>query len=273
MSNLRELPIGIQDFNKLISNNYLYIDKTKYLHSLITKGSVYFLSRPRRFGKSLLVATLEAIFLNKKELFKGLYIAEESDYVWQEYPVIKLSMGKLDSRNLEVFEQDLNSKLAYIAKQYDLSIDLTISPQRNLEMLISKMHEIGPVTVLIDEYDKPILDNILKLEYAEQMIDILRGFYGVLKEEDAKLKFVFLTGVSKLAKTSVFSGLNNPEDITMSDDYASMLGISEAEIDKYFVPYIEIMAKHIEQNYAELRSKLRTWYNGYRMSKKSLASR
>ena len=268
MSQLQQLPLGIQDFDKLISNNYLYVDKTKYLHRLITEGSVYFLSRPRRFGKSLLLSTLEAIFLNKKKLFKGLWLAEESDYSWQEYPVIRLDMGSIDSVNVASFIEGLNINLQLIADKYDCKLEGGISPQNNLKVLINRLCKIGKIVVLVDEYDKPLLDNILDLEYAQKIRDILRGFYGILKSEDANLKFAFVTGVTKFSKTSIFSGLNNLTDISMMDNYAAMLGITEAEIDKYLVAYVKNMANNLHLSYENMRVSLREWYNGYHMSKR-----
>ena len=265
MGELQRLPVGIQDFETLREDDYLYVDKTKYIYQLL-KQRYYFLSRPRRFGKSLLVSTLESLLLNKKELFKGLWIAEESDYDWQEYLVIRLDMGSMQSATTEQFNKSLNISLQLIANKNNYKIDESNSPQDNLKLLINKLSEIGKIVALIDEYDKPILDNILDLKYADEIRDILRGFYGILKSSGKHLRFVFVTGVTKFSKTSIFSGLNNLTDLTMMDGYSGMLGITEAEMDKYFAPYIQIMAESMQLSYEDLRIKLRELYNGYRMS-------
>jgi hypothetical protein len=260
---MQKLPIGIQSFDKLRENNFLYIDKTKEIHRLITEGGVYFLSRPRRFGKSLLVSTLEAIFKGKKELFEGLYIFDHWDWS-QQHPVIRLDFGGLSYASEEELKLSLGNFLDLSAKKYHLSLsDSPVSDK--LGELIEKLHQSTgqKVVILVDEYDKPIIDHLKRLEIAEANREILQNFYQILKAADEHLRFIFLTGVSKFSKISIFSGLNNLRDITMSDEFATICGYTQTELEFYFDERIEQLAQKEQLSRVELLEKIKFWYNGY----------
>jgi hypothetical protein len=263
---MKNLPVGIQSFEIIINENYAYVDKTELLYQMITKGRVYFISRPRRFGKSLLISTLDAIFQNKKNLFKDLWIGK-SDYGWQEYPVIWLDMSSLNNKSSEQLERDIKTQLYKISQQYNIPLTDHTSLEIYFATLIENLSTINKVVVLIDEYDKPILDQINNPEIAIANREILKSFYGILKAQDANLKFVFLTGVSKFSKVSVFSGLNNLDDLTMAPGYATLLGITEKELVFYFKEHIQKLSEKENLSHAEMLDKIRFWYNGYRFSK------
>ena len=265
---MKNLPIGVQSFEKLIQGQYLYIDKTKHIYNLLaTSGGIYFLSRPRRFGKSLLISTLEAIFAGKKDLFKDLWIYDQ-DYDWQEHPVIRISFGGVLYDNKQTLIDYLSKELSDIANKYNVKLSEPRFDFRFKE-LIQKLSQINKVAILIDEYDKAMLDVIDNIELSKANRETLRGFYSVIKETDQHLKFVFLTGVSKFSKVSVFSGLNNLNDLTMDTRYAELLGYTQQELERYFVDRINILAEHEQLNINELLDKIKHWYNGYRFSKEN----
>ncbi|MBF0360974.1 MAG: ATP-binding protein [Oligoflexia bacterium] len=263
---MKMLPIGIQSFEKLIEMNCIYVDKTKFLYNLIKSGTTYFLSRPRRFGKSLTISTLEAIFLNKRELFKGLWI-DQSDYDWKLHPVIRLDMSLISNFIGDDINPILINQLERIAKFYQIEFKKETNAQICFDNLIFDLYsKLGRVVILIDEYDKPILDHISNRVNAETNREFLKNFYGVMKALDANIRFIFLTGVTKFSKVSVFSGLNNLTDITMSSNQAGMLGYTEEELLHYFHQYIEEFSKDKEIPLEVLVSEIRTWYNGFRFS-------
>ncbi len=249
----KKLPIGIQTFAKLRGNDCYYVDKTAFALNLIEDGSHYFLSRPRRFGKSLFLDTLAELFAGNEPLFRGLYIHDHWD--WRtRYPVIRLSFAEglvrsraeLDEKIYELLdqnEQQLGAKGEY----------RTISGR--FSQLIRLAHERHGqrVAVLVDEYDKPILDNLTKPEIARELRDGLRNLYSVIKSADAHVHFAFLTGVSKFSKVSLFSELNNLYDITLSRDYSALCGYTETDVDTVFAPELEGLD----------REQIRHWYNGY----------
>lgn len=264
MSDIK-LPIGIQDFETIISEGYVYVDKTKFIYELISQGIPYFLSRPRRFGKSLLVSTFEALFLGKRHLFKGLWI-DHSDWDWMTYPIIRLDMSTINNKTSEMFELDLIRALNDIALQYKIKIN-GMSAANYLENLIIKMSVESKIVVLIDEYDKSIIDNIDEIEIAKQNRRILHDFYTILKAQGKHLKFVFLTGITKFSKVSVFSGLNNLKDITMLDDYSAILGYTQQELKYYFAKNIQEIADKNKLALDECYTRIKEWYNGYKFSK------
>lgn len=260
-----KLPIGIQDFEKLIINGYTYIDKTALIYELASLHDPYFLSRPRRFGKSLLVSTFHALFSGKRELFKGLWI-DNSDWSWVEYPVIRLDMSSINNRNPERFELDLTRALNDIALQYEIMLT-GLSAANRLENLIQQLSVRQKVVVLIDEYDKPLIDRLSDIEIAKANREILREFYTILKSEDRNLRFVFLTGITTFSKVSVFSGLNNLNDITLSNDYSALLGYKKDELEKYFEKNIQEVAIANKLTINDCYAQIKEWYNGYRFSK------
>jgi len=261
---MKKLPLGIQSFRKIIENDCVYVDKTQYVYELINSVSYYFLSRPRRFGKSLLLDTIAEVFNGDKELFKGLYIYE-SNYIFKKHPVIRLDMSNVANDTPEKLERALCNTLQtrINAEGSTISSELPSDLFKNLiEALYNKYGE--KVVVLIDEYDKPMLDQLHNVELAEANREIIRGFYGVLKSMDPFLRLTFITGVSKFSKTSVFSGLNNLLDITMVEDYANICGVAVDELSEYFGEYIDSLTNDRGfGNRDDLHSKILEWYDGY----------
>jgi hypothetical protein len=264
-----KLPIGIQDFEKLITENFVYVDKTEFVYQLANAGNPTFLCRPRRFGKSVLVSTFDALFTAKRELFKGLWI-NNSDWDWQVHPVIRLDMSVVPNRTLELFESGLAERLTTIATRYGIDLTAHQPAQTLLLQLIEKLAaKYTKVVVLVDEYDKPLIDQIENLETAHLIRDSLRQFYGILKAQDANLKFVFLTGVTKFSKVSVFSGLNNLNDITMLDNFSTLLGYTRDELEHYFGNDIADLAATRSLTLPACYAEIKKWYNGYRFSRQS----
>ena len=248
---MKKLPIGIQTFREIIEENYAYVDKTKHAYELITTYKYVFLSRPRRFGKSLFVDTLKEIFDGNKELFKGLYIYDKYDF--EPYPVIRIDWNgnfKTQKNTEETAKQILFENI----KNLQLNIE-DASPSILFRKIIQETYyKYGKkVVVLIDEYDKPILDNIDNQQEALQRRDFLRGVYSQLKANDAYIRFVFLTGISKFSKASIFSGLNNITDISLHSRFGNICGYTQQELETVF-------AEHLEG--ADL-DKVKEWYNGY----------
>jgi hypothetical protein len=266
---MRPLPIGIQTFEDLIRGSYLYIDKTKSIYKLIKdpKG-VYFLSRPRRFGKSLLISTLEAIFKGKKELFKDLWI-ENSDYKWQELPIIRIDFASIPNYTGDVFVEGIRKKLFQIAKAYGKELEEIKEIKLMFEELIKKLASVEKVVILIDEYDKPIIDNIKNLKVAKKNRNILKSFYGTIKSSDEYLRFVFLTGISKFSKVSIFSDLNNLNDISMNNGFSTILGYTQEEMEKYFKKEILALGRRENKNKPEILKEIKDTYNGYMFSEES----
>jgi hypothetical protein len=261
---IQNLPLGIQSFEEIRNNGYLYVDKTEYIHRLVTTGKIYFLSRPRRFGKSLTISTLEALFTGQKDLFKGLYIYDKWDWN-RKYSVIWLDWTRIDHETPEEIDDDLTAVLRLKAQ----NIDITLTRKRAsscLDELIEQMHrKTGEkVVILIDEYDVPILDAIGKSsEKIEALRKALHDIYKVLKGSDRYIKFIFLTGVSKFSGLSVFSALNNPDDITLSEEYATICGITQEELESNFAEYLDVTATKLSRTREKLLDDIRKWYNGY----------
>ncbi|PIE75372.1 MAG: hypothetical protein CSA18_00360 [Deltaproteobacteria bacterium] len=254
---MKNLPLGIQDFSEMIEDNYIYIDKTKEAFELIAKYKYVFLARPRRFGKSLFLDTLSEIFKGNKQLFKGLYIEDKYDF--EKYPVIHISFNDGYMSTKEEFNQTLYEKMYGNQKDLGINCPENFSMPGCFEYLIKKTYEEygKKVVVLIDEYDKPIIDNINNLEEMQQIREALKSFYSVLKGCSKYLRFVFLTGVTKFSKVSIFSGLNNIEDITLEPEYGNICGYTQNDIETVFKPYLK--GVDIE--------KLKVWYNGYNFLK------
>jgi len=260
---IKLLPIGNATFRDVVRGDYLYVDKTRYIHKLVGhyKG-VYFLSRPRRFGKSLMLSTLDEIFRGDRELFKGLWIYEQSDYDWTPHPVIRLdfSAGHIDSP--EALEDFLNFDLQWIAETYAVELS-GYDHQSRFQNLIRQLARKNKVVILIDEYDKPILDNLDNIEVADQIRRVLKSFYGVIKAMDSHIRLVFITGISKFSKVSLFSDLNNLEDLSLRTDMGASVGITEGELQKYFEDHIAALATKKEIPPEALLAQIRRWYNGF----------
>lgn len=266
---MKKLPIGIQTFEKIRQKNYLYIDKTEYVYKLLD-GEFYFLSRPRRFGKSVFLSTLEALFLGKKELFEGLYIAQ-TDYDWPVYPVIRIDFSSVSLDTEELFKTSLKEILFGIAHQYNLELtSITGTPQSYLRELVIKLSEKGKVVILIDEYDQPFTQYIQDPEKSNAFQIILHRFFMMIKSLGEYLCFVFITGVSKFSKTSIFSAMNNLEDISMSSEYAAICGYTEQELIANFAEYIEQAAKSWNLSFLEATQEIRSWYNGYAFTREKV---
>jgi hypothetical protein len=273
---LKKLPIGESSFENIIKENRIYVDKTKLLYELIMTSKFYFLSRPRRFGKSLLVSTLKNIFLGNKELFKGLSIYD-SDYEWEKHPVIVLDFNLITCDTPQILEKSITEKLCDIGIKHEIELSKKFLKSK-FEELVVKLSEKynSKVVILIDEYDKPIISHLGKgedgLNIAEKNREILKNFFGTIKGEGVieRLRLVLLTGVSKFSKAGVFSELNNLNDITMHSKYADLLGITEEELKVYFDKYIEQTVKEFSIDKEKLLDKILDYYNGYRFSKKDL---
>ena len=261
---MKKIPIGIQNFREIKEGGYVYVDKTQYVYNLIEGGKYYFLSRPRRFGKSLLLDTIGEAFSGDRELFKGLWIYN-SDYSFEKHPVIRLDMSNIANRTPEILEGSLAASLKKRVEAEGLDISAEI-PSDIFKFLIEDLHAKynQRVVVLIDEYDKPILDRLGDIKTAEANKDVLGGFYGVLKSMDPYLRLTFITGVTKFTKASVFSELNNLSDITLSKKYASVCGIGIADLDGYFGERIKALSAAGDFNHvSDLRSEILAWYDGY----------
>jgi hypothetical protein len=259
---MKRLPVGIQTFRDIVQNDYLYVDKTEKIFDLVNnpKG-VYFLSRPRRFGKSLLISTLNEIFEGEKELFKGLWIYK-ADYAWEKRPIVRIDFSKSKARNSDELINYIVYQLDKTAQLYGITLEQT-QYDIKFDELLTKLSEINKVVVLIDEYDKPIIDNIENKELAIELREILKGFYTIIKACDEYIRFVLLTGVSKFSKAGVFSGLNNLKDLSMSMRYSSLLGITREEMEDSFKDHTDQFAETEGVSNAELIEKITYWYDGF----------
>ena len=253
---MKKLPIGIHTFSELITDDYVYIDKTQEAYQLLNTYKYVFLSRPRRFGKSLFLTTLQAIFEGKKELFKGLYIYDKYDF--EPYPVIRIHWGGNFTSEFD-FQSEVQSTLRWNAECLGVTLDKELSLSAQFDSLIKETYKkYGKrVVILIDEYDKPILDNITAPAMRNYARDTLKGLYEHIKYNDEYVKFAFLTGVSKFSKVSIFSGLNNIEDISLYPKYGNICGYTQADLETSFQPYLE----------GADMEKVKHWYDGYNFLK------
>ena len=263
---LQELPIGVQDFVAIRQDNLLYVDKTARLQELVTSGRRYFLSRPRRFGKSLTLSTIDAMFSGKVELFRGLatekWVTEQSKH---PASVLRLDLSSLQAySSAESLDKAIILRLREFASDNDLSIaDAEHCGEVFRQIIRALFRASGPVVVLIDEYDKPILDNIGDLNAANEMRQVLRSFYTVLKSCDEYLRFVMLTGISKFSKAGVFSSMNNLEDISMDRQYGDIVGYTQDEIEENFQDWIDSAADRMKLDRGELFKQLKDYYDGF----------
>lgn len=257
-------PIGRQNFENLRNEGYVYVDKTALIYKLVKEGSIYFLSRPRRFGKSLLLSTLEAYFTGKKELFTGLAM-EQLEKEWHKYPVLHLDLNAERYENIEELKNILHTYLRQWENEYGSNESHNISLSQRFRAVIRAAKEKTGrnVVVLIDEYDKPILQAIGNGPLQEEFRNMLKAFYGVLKSADADLKFALLTGVTKFAKVSVFSDLNNLKDISMSPYFHDICGITDEELHIVFDQEIQELATANKQTKEEAYNQLKRTYDGY----------
>jgi hypothetical protein len=266
---LRKLPIGIQDFPRIRQEEFLYVDKTALVYKLVSEGSIYFLSRPRRFGKSLLLSTLGAYFDGRKELFTGLAMEKlESD--WIEYPVLRLDLNAEKYHDIDGLNSILESHLSRWEARFGAAQDETLA-RRFLGVIERAYLQTGRrVVVLIDEYDKPLLSVLDNPALLKDFKDTLKAFYGVLKSADAWLKFAFITGVTKFGQVSVFSDLNQPSDLSLHPKYATLCGITEEELLANFAPELDALAIKQKMTPDECLAKVRSMYNGYKFEENAL---
>lgn len=261
---MKKLPIGKQGFKSIIEDGYLYVDKTKHLHQLITEGSLYFLSRPRRFGKTLTISVLKEIFKGNQDLFKGLYIAEQTNYDWKSCPVLEFNFAKMESEPA-LFEESLKRELKLLSQ--DFKVELTAKNlNEQVEELVKQVAlQQGGVALLIDEYDKPIIDFLRQKEKADANRKMLKKFFSPLKDLEQKgyLRFLFITGISKFSKVSIFSDLNNLTDLTIDPLGADLVGITNQELLDYFGDFIQHSANTLSMPVSELLEGVKIWYDGY----------
>ena len=264
---LKKLPAGIQTFEEIIKEGYIYVDKTRMLVNLIESGKVYFFARPRRFGKSLTLTTLEAMFLGKKELFKGLYAEawmNRPDFV--KYPVVRLSMNNVTTDSgMEILRSSIVLLLKEEARKLDVEIsDINVPGDLFNELIIRTFNRYKErVVVLIDEYDKPYIDFVDDPDMADKVRETLANLYVRIKGNDEYLRFVLLTGISKFAKLGVFSKLNNLTDISMNDEYAALCGITRDELLQNFPDHLELTAEKLQITKDELIEKMEDIYDGF----------
>ena len=260
---MKPLTTSVYTFSDLIAGGYLYVDKTQYIYELVRefKGQ-YFLARPRRFGKSLLISTLKAIFLGQRELFDGLYITN-TDYDWQTYPVIHLDLGTAAAQTAEGLEEALCYAIDSNAQTLNISLMRKRAAGRFQELVDNLARRDGKVVILVDEYDKPLLGHLEK-PTAPEIQRILKEFYSVIKTTESQQRFALLTGVSKFSKVSIFSDLNNLTDLTMRKSTATLLGYTQSELETNFSEYIAALSNELGKNRKDVLTDLRDWYNGYR---------
>ncbi len=265
---MKKLPIGISEFTELREKKCIYVDKTKYVYDLLNDYCRSFLSRPRRFGKSLLLSTLEAALQGKKELFEGLWISG-SDYDWKPVGVIRFDFSELSIKSSEDFEQSLRVVMQRIAIQYGITLNSDLNVNATLGVLIDSLCNeaskklFDSVAILIDEYDHPILHTLHDPKLAKAIRDIMKSFSSVIKAQADFVKFVFVTGVSAFSKSGLSSGLNNLDNLTMDEKFFDVCGYTDEEVDRYFKEHIQHWADFRQISYKEIRGQLKEWYNGY----------
>jgi hypothetical protein len=258
---MKRYPIGIQDFEKLREGGYLYVDKTRQVHELVSQGSYYFLSRPRRFGKSLLLSTLKYLFLGRRDLFEGLWIDREAAWDWQPHPVLHFSFSSSGYKDIGL-ERALLRLVREGAEQYGIELESEGLSGRFRELLQKLGSGERKAVLLIDEYDKPLIDYLEDIPQAQENRETLKNFFSIIKDSDPFLRFFLITGVSKFSKVSLFSDLNHLEDLTLNRLAATLTGYTQEELASYFAEEIAQMAERSSPE--ETLRQIRDWYNGYR---------
>ncbi|SEM22208.1 PD-(D/E)XK nuclease superfamily protein [bacterium A37T11] len=256
----RKYPIGLQSFRKIREEGFLYIDKTEYIHQLVAFGNYFFLSRPRRFGKSLLLATVKELFSGSRELFEGLWIYDHWDWE-QNHPVIHLRISRANYQDHGLAEA-LSRELDEVAEELGIQLSEK-TPKDKFKELIKKSSVNQKVIILVDEYDKPMVDYLDDSEKVAENREIFRNFYSILKDADDQIRFLLITGVSRFSKVGIFSSLNNLEDISMVENMNELVGITQQELEKTFIPEIDKWAEREEMSREEKLAEVKEWYNGY----------
>ena len=259
-----KFPIGIQSFSIIRQSGYVYVDKTAILQDLIESGERYFLSRPRRFGKSLTISTIHAMFSGKKELFNGLaceaWVCERSK---NPFPVLAFDLSGVNSKDIQITTSNLRFHVKQIAEQFSMHLKGIYLEELFSELIVKVYNRLGPVVILVDEYDKPILDNIDTPDKAVQMRKLLQSFYTIIKQHDEYLRFVMLTGVSKFCKMGIFSAMNNLMDISMHSKYADLCGYTQQEILDNFHENLIYTAEQLHISYDHLLDDVKYYYDGF----------
>ncbi|MDR2545029.1 MAG: AAA family ATPase [Methanobrevibacter sp.] len=263
---MNSLSLGLSEFDDIIKQSKIYVDKTRFIKKMMDQGrKYYFLSRPRRFGKTLFLSTLENFFNGKKELFKDTYIYDNWDWS-DEYPVLRIYMNDLLNNSSEELKEDIFLMIENIAQKNNIKLSEKGSFMLKFKELIEKLSKFSKhkeIVVLIDEYDAPIIDNINNTELADENRKILQNFYNVLKNSEKYIKFVFITGISKFTKTSIFSKFNNLTELTLDKDYSTICGITHNELKKYYHNHIQIISKENNCTYNDTIEKINHFYDGY----------
>ena len=261
---MKKLPLGIQSYRKIIENDFLYVDKTQYIYELVNGAGYYFFSRPRRFGKSLLLDTICEVIRGDKELFKGLFIYN-TDYNFIKYPVLRIDMSGIANDSPESLKASLSNELTNRIKDENLDISSGIVSDLFKNLIEALYKKYGQrVAVFIDEYDKPILDHLGNEGITEANREFLRNFYGILKSSDSNIRMAFITGVTKFTKTSLFSGMNNLRDITLEKKFANICGITIENLNEYFKEHIRYVSGLDEfENDISTFDRILYWYDGY----------
>ena len=274
----KKLPIDVQAFEIMRGELYVYVDKTRHIARMLDEGRYYFLSRPRRFGKSLFASTLKSLFEGKKDLFKGLWIADHGEWEWQGHPVVMLDFSHINNETPKNLNADVADRLSKLADQYSIDITSPLLTSQFFELILSLRKHAGmPVVVLIDEYDKPNIDHLGKgdehLRIAKANRDVLKSFFGVLKSGELApiLRFVFLIGISQFSKISIFSELNNLIDLSMHTAYPDILGYTQGELESCFHESIEKLAEKFGWSLEQTLSTLAHQYDGYRFCQEDVS--
>ena len=273
---MRPLATDTHDFPSLRRDGKIYVDKTMFIHRLIAGNDtkLFFMSRPRRFGKSLTISALKAIFSGRRELFKGLYI-DGTDWKWEKYPVIHFEFNDVTTTSLEEFEKDLADHVENRLREAGYAYDNTKSAHYNFGMAITELaakcredgNEKGGVVILIDEYDAPVGHALDDIDFAEKVRERLSAVYSQMKNRTGDIKFLFMTGVSKFTRLSVFSALSNLVDVSQDTEYATMFGYTEEELSANFEEHLREHARIMGKPYDEYRAEMKWWYNGFRFAK------
>ncbi|MCM1110022.1 MAG: ATP-binding protein [Clostridium sp.] len=260
-------PVGEQSFSSLIEENYLYVDKTRFIEKILSEGKYYFLGRPRRFGKSLFLSTLKCFFEGRRDLFRGLYI-DSIDWDWKPYPVFHISLNTMDYTTPGKLEAIFDSYLSEWERDFDATMSIGTDISIRFRNVIKRAWEVTgrKVVILVDEYDNPLVDSLGNRELYDEYRNQLSAIYSNFKSSADYLRLVFLTGVSRFGKVSVFSGLNNLRDISFDNEFAEICGITEEEIDTYFYEGLSALAKTDAISYDQARDELKRQYDGYHFS-------
>lgn len=273
-SDIKKLPLDQQSFEIIREQGYLYVDKTQYIARMLEQGRYFFMARPRRFGKTLMVSALRCFFQNQRHLFDGLWISQNTDWQWQEHPLISFDFNIISHDTRENFTTGLKLSLADTAQSYGIRLAEMPLKEQFRALILGLWRKFDrPVVILIDEYDKPIIDHLGRgeeaLETARANREILKAFLGTLKGGDVapRIRFLFITGVSKFSRVSLFSDLNNLIDLSMSQSFAAMFGYTQAELENDFLPRIQKLAQRSGMERQRVLERLNAHYDGYRFSK------